>query len=286
MNNKIRKGLLKLLFYFRRKVAHEALPLRSESFIPFAKSIRYVDVLSDSDLSELNEILRWNCFVVDSKSRRFGSEAWNGKRNEPQLIPDRRIQLMDDYFDLSSKHVLEVGCFEGVHTIGLTAFARRVTAVDVRIENVVKTIVRLGMFGVCADVFKYDLDDEAAIDTEVLRADVLHHVGVFYHLKNPVGHLASIGSYIRDGVMLDTHYARDDEANEVYEVRGQRYRYKRALEYGHKDVFSGVHDHSKWLRLDDIISLLSSTGFEEAKIVEKRSERNGERVLLFARRKS
>jgi tRNA (mo5U34)-methyltransferase len=37
---------------------------------------------------------------------------------------------------LSNKDVLEIGCFEGIHTIGLCNYSRRVYAVDSRIENV------------------------------------------------------------------------------------------------------------------------------------------------------
>jgi tRNA (mo5U34)-methyltransferase len=190
---------------------------------------------------------------------------------------------MHDYFDLSDKRVLEVGCFEGVHTIGLGDFAREVCAVDARMENVVKTIVRCAIYGRHPSVFMYDLETQTP-DVKRLEADLVHHVGVLYHLKNPVAHLLSIGSYIRTGIMLDSHYCYPDQADSTYEHDGRHYRYMRYRESGRQDPFSGVHDHAKWLLLEDIIGLLAQSGFIDCLIVETRQEQNGPRVLLFARR--
>ncbi|MFN0315992.1 MAG: class I SAM-dependent methyltransferase [Burkholderiales bacterium] len=273
--------LTDVLLKYRRWRANRSLPF--SGYTDALLDIPVVDKLSDSELKHLNRCLPWHSFIVDSRGRRFGCAARPGKRNTPQEIPDRRIQLMNDYFDLSAKHVLEVGCFEGVHTVGLAQLAKAVTAVDARLENVIKTMVRLGMFGIPARVLKYDIEKNGEC-VNLLSADVMHHVGVLYHLKDPVGHLMSIGSYIRDGLMLDSHYALETEAISLYEAYGEKFRYKRAPEFGHRDVFSGVHDHSKWLMLEDIVSLLSRAGFPKVDIIEKRPERNGARVLLFARR--
>ena len=84
--------------------------------------------------------------------------------------------------------------------------------------------------------------------------------------------------------MLDTHYAEEGEANESYEVDGRSFRYKRYGEFGHEDVFSGLYPHSKWLPLDTIVALLKESGFGRVDVVERRAERNGPRVLLFAER--
>jgi len=255
----------------------------SASYPEYRHEIPFVDLLSDEDLAELNSLLRWHAFVVDRHGRPFGGVAWQGKRDHPQMIPDRRIVLMQERFGLANKHVLEVGCFEGIHTVGIEKFAARVTAVDGRIENVLKTIVRASLYGCYPTVFKCDVEKVPA-DPALLHADVLHHVGVLYHLKDPVRHLLDIGRYIRTGVMLDTHYATEDDAKSFYEVDGRKFRYKYYREFGHKDVFSGLHPHSKWLPLDTIVTLLQETGFDRVDIVETRQERNGPRVLLFAAR--
>jgi len=262
---------------------------RFKSQFPFSgyqaqlNETEFVDYLSDDDLIELNNLLNWQCFTADRHGRRFGSVAWEGKRSEPQVIPDRRILLMHDYFNLTDKHVLEVGCFEGIHTIGLSWYAKRVTAVDSRIENVVKTIVRCAFFGLTPTVFKCNIEDHL-MKIEPLSSDVVHHVGVLYHLRDPIQHLFNLGKYIRVGIMLDTHYSLHDEAKESYEVNGVRYCYKKFSESGHSDPFSGMYDHAKWLKLDDIVNTLKHTGFRTVEIIETRNERNGPRVLLFAKR--
>jgi 2-polyprenyl-3-methyl-5-hydroxy-6-metoxy-1,4-benzoquinol methylase len=245
--------------------------------------IAFVDPLSDAELDQLNRLLPWKAFTVDRHGRRFGGAAWSGKRDRAQEVPDRRILLLNQRFALADKHVLEVGCFEGVHTVGLAKYAKKVTAVDGRIENVVKTIVRASLYGCHPTVFEHDLE-QAPARYDLLQADVLHHVGVLYHLSNPVEHLLAIGRYIRLGVMLDTHYALDHEAQSSYSVNGRKFPYKLFHERGRRDVFSGLHPHSKWLQLEVITDLLRETGFGEVEVVETRTERNGPRVLLFARR--
>ncbi|MGH3079745.1 MAG: class I SAM-dependent methyltransferase [Gaiellaceae bacterium] len=243
---------------------------------------RLVEQLSEEDLQRLNELLPWRCFTVDAKGRPLGGTAWRGKRDMPEVIPDPRIERFHARFDLSDKHVLEIGCFEGIHTIALCGLAERVTAVDARIENVVKTIVRCAFFELHPRVFVCDVEDPG--DEDRLRADLCHHSGVLYHLDDPVGHLRRLGTWISRGLMLDTHYALDGDATETYEVDGDRFRYRRYREGGAADVFSGMRPTSKWLRLEDIVSELERAGFGTVEVVETREERNGPRVLLFAER--
>ncbi|MBW4613045.1 MAG: methyltransferase domain-containing protein [Desmonostoc vinosum HA7617-LM4] len=263
----------------RLNIQHE-LPL--SGFNQHQNEIKFIDCLSDQDLQELNDILQWNCFVIDSHGRRFGNQAGHNKRNTPQIIPDKRILLMNEYFNLADKHVLEIGCFEGIHTIALAKLAQQVTAFDARIENVVKTIVRCSLFGLHPTIFKLNIEEDCQNYQDLLKTDVMHHVGVLYHLKDPVQHLLDLGKYIRQGVMLDTHYALDQDATETYEVNSKKYYYKRSQEGGYNDVFSGMYELAKWLKLDDIVSLLNETGFRKVEIIEHRNERNGPRVLLIA----
>jgi SAM-dependent methyltransferase len=259
-----------------------ARPSLGERYAEARTPAPFVDRLADADLDRLNELLPWRCFTVDSRGRPFGGVAWRGKRAEPQLIPDPRIERFHERFDLSDKHVLEIGCFEGVHTIALCRLAERVTAVDARVENVVKTLVRCAFFDERPRVFPYDV--EAAEDDELMRADLCHHVGVLYHLTDPIRHIRRLGTWISHGLMLDTHYARTGDATDEYDVEGERFRFRRYEERGREDAFSGMRPHSKWLLLDDITRVLRGAGFDTVEVVEEREERNGPRALLFAER--
>lgn len=243
---------------------------------------KFVNILPDEFLKELNAILDWNCFTVDKKGRRFGQPTGPTKREKPQAIPDRRVLELQQRFDLKNMTVLEVGCFEGVHTIGLCQHAKKVKAIDSRIENVVKTIVRTSFYDCHPQVFRVDLEAVTPQEEALLQADILHHVGVLYHLSNPVAHLKQVASYISTGIMLDTHFATPEMVNSEYTVDGKTYKYYRHKESGYSDVFSGMKDHAKWLLLEDLQETLRAAGFGKIEIFEKRDERNGPRVLLFA----
>jgi 2-polyprenyl-3-methyl-5-hydroxy-6-metoxy-1,4-benzoquinol methylase len=242
----------------------------------------FVDELSDDDLARVNGLLPWRCFTVDVHGRPFGAVAWEGKRADPQPVPDPRIERMDAHFGLAGQRVLEVGCFEGVHTIALCRRAAAVTAVDARVENVVKTIVRCAMFGHHPTVFTCDLED-AELPADRLRADLCHHVGVLYHLADPVRHLERLAPLVGRGLMLDTHVAAPAEVDAEHEARGRVYRVRRYREAGRADPFSGMGPEARWLLLDDLEQLLARLGFA-VDVAETRQERNGARALILATR--
>lgn len=243
----------------------------------------YIEHLDDSELKRLNDLLPWMCFTADAKGRRFGSVAWNGKRDAPQRIPDERIVYMNKLFDLGRHSVLEVGCFEGIHTIALAQLSSTVTAIDSRIENVVKTIVRCNLFGYKPTVTLCDLEKPEDI-SRLPVVDFVHHVGVLYHLKDPISNLLQLRHIARNGLLLDTHYATPEMASKKYAVEGASYSYYQYGEKGRDEVFSGMYDHAKWLLLDDIKGLLTSIGFSDIRIYKDTEQRNGPRVTLYAAR--
>lgn len=275
--------LARLKHFIRRSLLRPLLPSAPKSgYTPGAPAPR-LDSLSDDDLDRLNRLLPWQAFTVDGRGRRLGNIAWSGKRTEPQPIPDRRIELLDQEFGLSDKTVLEIGCFEGIHTIGLARLARSVHAVDSRLENVVKTIVRASLYGCSPSVTVCNVE-ENPLPVGDLRSDIVHHVGVLYHLKDPVAHLRVLPGLTRVGLMLDTHVARPEQAGKSYTSVSKIYRYREFQESGHVDPFSGMYSQSKWLLLEDIVNLLKEGGFESVRVAEERDEPNGLRVLLFARK--
>jgi tRNA (mo5U34)-methyltransferase len=237
--------------------------------------------LSDLDLETLNNILPWKCFTRDSLGRSLGKQAWEGKRSIEQEIPDTRIIKLNDLVGLSMKRILEVGCFEGVHTIGLSQFSTDVYAVDVRIENVIKTLARSVAYGVFPKVFTLNIDDK--IQTKLIpEIDILHHVGVLYHLFDPVEHLNSILPKVKEALLLDTHYATHEMANQKNYNGFSYFEYK---EFGYNDVFSGINPTSKWLLHEDIHKILISHGFTNISTIFNKKERNGPRVSLIASKK-
>lgn len=248
---------------------------------------RFLDSLQDENLEKLNELLPWAAFLEDSHGRRFGKAFSKEKRRFPSKLPDPRTVRLHERFDLSDKSVLEIGCLDGIHTLGLASLARSVTAVDARIENVIKTLVRLWTFDSLdkTNLLLWNVEEQPR-DRDELRCDILHHIGVLYHLVDPVRHLAELLPLVNRAVMLDTHVSTEESANEEYESNGQSFRYLRAEEpVRRKETpFAGMYDHAKWLLEEDLIAILKQNQFENVEIVQRRDERNGLRINLIAER--
>jgi 2-polyprenyl-3-methyl-5-hydroxy-6-metoxy-1,4-benzoquinol methylase len=245
----------------------------------------HVDNLAREELARLNKLLPWQCFTLDAHGRAFGKPASLTKRNTPQQIPDRRIAELNRRFPLNGLSVLEIGCFEGIHTIALAGYGAKVTAVDARIENVAKTLLRSASFGCNPLVFKCDVE-QPADSSLIAHTDITLHIGVLYHLSDPVAHLQHLLPLTRQAIVLDTHYAAPADANKSYSVNGVPYSYKHYREGGRANVFAGMFDHAKWLTLDTLVSLLKEHGFSDVDVAQLREERNGPRTLIYASRPS
>jgi tRNA (mo5U34)-methyltransferase len=260
--------------------------VRSESdrLEPYAALPSLADDLSDADIGRLNEMLPWAAFTLDTHGRRLGRAHSERKRQLPQVIPDPRIEELDRRYGLRGRRVLEVGCFEGIHTIALARCGAEVTAVDARIENVAKSAVRCAVYGVRARFGVWDVELPAPKHLSV-ACDVLHHVGVLYHLADPVAHLAYLLPQVGHALMLDTHVAPPGPPTGSYASGGRSHAYRPFRESGRQDPFSGMRDHAKWLPQAALLELLQQSGFS-AEEVRVREERNGPRALIYARRGS
>jgi 2-polyprenyl-3-methyl-5-hydroxy-6-metoxy-1,4-benzoquinol methylase len=240
----------------------------------------------DEDLERFNELLPWAAMTAAPGNRIVGHAWTSNKRSSINPLIDSRLMAFNRKLPLKGLHVLEAGCFEGIHTIGCVALGARVTAFDGRIENVVKTMARIWAYKLSCNLFLWNAEKSPPPDLPS-SWDVLHHIGVLYHLSNPVQHLEILLPRTRLGVLLDSHVAsRDSNTLEEMQVRGRTYRYARYAEV-HRDVspFAGLENHAKWLHLDDLLDLLSRHGFADAKVVAEKTERNGRRVTIFCFRR-
>ena len=238
--------------------------------------------LSDPSLQELNAALPWHAGTLLADGRLIGRlDARPHKREEVQPIPDKRIRRLDEALALAGKSVLEVGCFEGIHTLGLRHFGANVTAVDIRPMNVLKTLARLSAHGESARVFVLDVEDAAA---SLGHFDVVFHCGVLYHLEDPVAHLRAVLPAC-DAMYLDTHVASSGTDQDTLLSGGERFLGYRYQEGGWNDPYSGRGASAFWLTLPDLRALIESLGFT-CEIWSERAERNGARIGMLARRRS
>ncbi len=238
---------------------------------------------SDADLQAFNQLLPWAAMTVDKSGRIMGQPWSSAKRSGVHNLVDPRQAAFNAAFELQGRHVLEVGCFEGIHSIGLMLLGATVTAIDGRIENVLKTLARVWAYGMTCDVAQWNIE-EGPSSFLPEQWDVLHHIGVLYHLSDPVGHLNTVLPRTTSGVLLDTHVADSaDLATLRYEVGGASFRYRRKPEpHAAHSPFAGMCDHAKYLVLEDLVEHLRSHGFNDVKVVSNCLERNGRRVTVWA----
>ncbi|GJE78042.1 tRNA U34 carboxymethyltransferase [Methylorubrum suomiense] len=245
-----------------------------------------LDEIDDTTLDAFNKLLPWAAMTTDRRGRIVGGAWSNTKRANFGKLIDNRIREFDRFSPLKGKHVLEIGCFEGIHTLGCLLLGARVTGVDGRIENIVKTMARLWAYGQTTPLLFWDLEGEPPYSLAQFW-DVLHHIGVLYHLTNPVEHLDLVLPRTKQAIILDTHVAFDDEhVDGTYTVAGRIYRYQLQQEAHTVSPFAGLRDHAKWLRVEDLEDICRRHGFADIRRVEDRNERNGRRVLLWAFRES
>lgn len=245
-------------------------------------SIPGLSELPDEELAMLNKLLPWSAFIIDEKERIFGKAYSAEKRNEPQTLPDRRIVELDRRYGLKDKRVLEAGCFEGIHTAALANLGASVAAFDGRIENVIKTLVRCWALQAKAEVFFWNLEHTQPASVDI-KCDIFHHMGVLYHLTNPIAHMQATLPSVGQALMLDTHIAPEGELVKACE-NGFDYRFYNFKESGRLPPFAGLGDHAKWLALEDLVAFIRLSGFNHIDVAEQRNERNGPRVLIYAHR--
>lgn len=240
-----------------------------------------VPPLSNEALAEINDALPWFAGTQLPDGRILGRVgARLNKRDSIETVPDKRIMQLHDAVDLSRKSVLEIGCFEGIHTLGLASYCADLTAVDIRPLNVAKTLVRLSAHGKQAEVFTADIEEPRYLTRHF---DVVFHCGVLYHLEDPVTHLQQILKHC-NVIYLDTHIVEDDHASDAATFAGRAYVGHWHIEGGWHDPFSGRAAAAFWLRQRDIEQILLAAGFS-VEIWSLRSERNGARIGMLGKRR-
>lgn len=247
-----------------------------------AEDSQFRDVtVTVSELDEINKMLSWYAGTALPDGRLLGKlEVRPEKRANVQPIPDKRIVMLNEKLDLRNKSILEVGCFEGIHTVGLRMFSDNVTAIDIRPVNVVKTLTRLAYHGTYAKVFQMDVE---RLNNQFGVFDVLFHCGVLYHLIDPAEHIQEISGMCQF-LFLDTHVEDAERATQVRTINGQDYWGAYHDEGGWVDPFSGKDKKAFWLKQESLIALLTKAGFNNIEVLQKRDERNGPRISLLASR--
>lgn len=234
---------------------------------------------TDAQLAEFQAAHPWKTSRPLADGRVFGE----GKGAFGSVPTDPRVELVRKHIG-DGKRVLEIGACEGQHSVLLAQFCKEVCAVEVRPRNVVGALIRQFLWGV-RNVNNVVVDARG-LDSALGHFDLIFHVGVLYHLLNPVEHLHSLKGF-GDALLLDTHYATDEcvkMPQSTITWQDRTWQTRKFREGGWNDVFSGVDDWSEWLQKDDLLQLVRDLGFPRIEVFRDVVERNGPRIGLIARR--
>lgn len=236
--------------------------------------------LTDEQLQDFQEAVAWESALRLPDGRVLGVP---GKRGGISEEGDFRVQALVERVGLEGKTVLELGCHEGNHTVQLAKHAGQVVAVEVRPKNIVCALVRLFVHD--ARNVRVVLADVRELDEWFGRFEVLFHVGVLYHLSDPVDHLYR-AARLAETMLLDTHYETLDSSRERADLRRGDVPYVAFVrrEGGWESTFSGVEETSRWLERESLLRLVGDAGFPHVEILDDRRERNGRRMTLLARK--
>lgn len=246
--------------------------------------------LGRSSLETLNVLLPWSSYFVLSSNQIIGSAWTKTKRNNAQPFPDKTVVKLAKSLDLRGLSVLELGCYEGHHSISLAQFANSITAIDGRIENVLKTLVRVWAANMEEKITSNLIDLEKGNLKEKLTAsglndkfDLIYHRGVLYHLSDPISNLFQCAEVCNRFLYLHTQYASDSNANYSLEHAGENYKYYRYKEPKIEfSPFSGMRDYAIWLSKSSLLKAIENAGFKKVTIISEVVERNGPRIELIA----
>jgi SAM-dependent methyltransferase len=250
-----------------------------------------VSYLSSDDLSYLNVLLPWSSYNAVGKRVPLGSAYLSDKRSSPHAVPDRHLASISKYLEISECAVLEVGCFEGHYTAALANCCKSVNAIDSRIENVIKTLVRLWALNLGRNVTLDVVDLDGASLTEFYKLknnggfDLIHHRGVLYHLADPCRHLVDLSSLGMTHIYLHTQYASPGQTLSPYRSSLGTFD---AFFYREKNIefapFAGMRKDAIWLQKKDLLAVLKELGLAKVEILSDVEERNGSRIELIASR--
>ncbi|GAB3476892.1 class I SAM-dependent methyltransferase [Polaromonas eurypsychrophila] len=249
-----------------------------------------VACFDESSFSKLDVMLPWSSYFYADAVHSIGTPWSSRKRAGAQPFPDPTVENLNKIIPLKNLSILEVGCYEGHHTASLALHSNDVWAIDGRIENVIKTLVRTWLSN-CernVNVNLVDLETNNLVDAfaklgRTSPFDLIHHRGVLYHLSHPLSHLRQCANICAKHLYLHTQIASEERANKDVTVDGISYR---VLEYKEPKVdvspYSGITNYAYWLTQDSLMKALSDVGFTHVKIISLKDERNGPRIELLA----
>lgn len=266
--------------------------LPSPSTKPAASTAGRFATFDDQSLERLNSMLPWSSFRAIATGGILGTAWSQNKRNTAAPHPDPLVEALHHRINLTGMSALELGCFEGHHSLSLAEHCSEVWGIDGRIENVIKTLVQVWMAG-AEDRIKVNLIDlERGPLKQQLSSlgrdspfDLIHHRGVLYHLSDPIANLIQCRDVCAKHLYLHTQIADDRQVDVQLTHAGRQYAahaYQEPLQ--RNSPFAGLTPVAHWLTQESLRNVLMDIGFAKVELIKLEEERNGWRIELIAAR--
>lgn len=140
------------------------------------------------------------------------------------------LKELDKIFPLANKSVIEFGCFDGYQSLGLCHLNAKLTCLDARADNVIKTRAAINAVGFDVPVYMDDFHNAHA--SKYGRYDLAFAHGVYYHSVAPFVFLENLIS-LSDCIFLGGFCATENLPSEqwhILEYQGESYRAKHYIE--------------------------------------------------------
>ena len=170
------------------------------------------------------------------------------------------LKELDEVFPLAGKKLIEFGCFDGYQSLGLCHLNAKLTCLDARAENVIKTRAALNAVGFDAQIFMDDFHNAHA--NKYGRFDLAFAHGVYYHSVAPFVFLENLIS-LSDSIFLGGFCATEDLPSMPWndlEYQGRSYRAKHYLEVD--NFTAGVNKHAWFFHKEDLKRFFTERGFK------------------------
>ncbi len=194
------------------------------------------------------------------------------------LFHDQRIMLLNEYFPLQGKQVLELGPLEAAHTYMMHHMGAKITAVEANQRAYLKCLIVKELYHLHQVSF---LGGDAVEYMKQCKShyDLCVASGILYHSTNPPLFI-ELCCRVSNKVFIWTHYF-DENIMKNYKtfkrfkkinniqynqnvLAAWKYFYKNSLKW--KGFCGGQNPYSIWLRKKDIIDIFKIQGFRHIHI--------------------
>jgi len=196
-------------------------------------------------------------------------------------------RLLDFFYGKGWKslRVADLGCLEGGFSLALAQRGAEVVGIEARAKNLEKCLLLREHFGL--ENLSFVKDDVKNFTRETYgEFDVILALGILYHLDNPVEWLKQIAEASKRLLIIDSHYAPDDDHGlrlmspelsknlgplVTRKVNGLEYRGRWYEEYCGKEPWNSYREgflwasysntKSFWLTKESLLTSILNAGF-------------------------